>query len=285
MPFMEKVDIEWLPHGEGLELKQATDGSSGFDLCAAIDADIEVVLPPGSHYLVPCGFKLAIPIGWEAQVRARSGLALKQGIMMLNGIGTIDADYRGEVFAMLYKVPANTLNALEKDYTIPNVFKFRRGDRIAQLVFQRVPHVTLHKVKSLPETKRGVGGLGSTGVRDPNDTRTKCHYCGRLRGVVCMNTRDMDPIDGHNSDPVCNKTLSDLGGGERSFKFEKTWDLATLLDSIKAMGPMTEKQAEEQEKSYSKHVLLSLYPDMDEDTAVKISEMAMEKIKAETRRD
>lgn len=131
---------------------RASSGASGFDLCAAVRAPL--VLEPGARALVPIGYSFEIPEGWEAQVRARSGLALRHGVMVLNGPGTVDADYRGEVAVLL-------ANLGEAHFTV------RRGDRVAQLVFCPVPPVVLVEVDALGDTARGVGGFGSTGVSAP----------------------------------------------------------------------------------------------------------------------
>jgi dUTP pyrophosphatase len=144
-----RVSIRYLKHHEGLPaISRQTPGSSGFDLQAACsDA---VVLAPGAAALVPAGFELAVPEGYEAQVRPRSGLAVKSRIGVLNSPGTIDSDYRGEVAVILYN-----FGDLE--------FVVRRGDRIAQLVFSRVPRVEIVERDSLDETGRGPGGFGHTG--------------------------------------------------------------------------------------------------------------------------
>jgi dUTP pyrophosphatase len=125
-----------------------TAGSSGFDIPAACDN--EIVIAPGSVALVPAGFVLALPQGYEAQIRPRSGLALKDRIGLLNSPGTIDSDYRGEVGVLLYNFGAQD-------------FAVRRGDRIAQIVFLRLPAVSLIEDVSLDETERGSGGFGHTG--------------------------------------------------------------------------------------------------------------------------
>ncbi len=127
-----------------------TAGSSGMDLRAYLP-DGEIVLEPGDRYPVPTGLFLAIPKGYEAQVRARSGLALKYGIGLPNGVGTIDSDYRGELKVLL-------INWGKEPFTI------RDGDRIAQLVFARYETVEWEAVESLDETDRGTGGFGSTGT-------------------------------------------------------------------------------------------------------------------------
>jgi len=143
------VSVTVLPHGENLELpKYSTSGSAGCDLRAAIDAD--VVLAPGARALIPTGIAIAIPPGYEGQVRMRSGLALKQGLTLLNAPGTIDSDYRGEVRVILANLGSEPAT-------------LRRGDRIAQLVFAPVARARLERVAELPATERHDGGFGSTG--------------------------------------------------------------------------------------------------------------------------
>jgi dUTP pyrophosphatase len=126
----------------------ATDGSSGMDLRASLEADIE--LAPFHRCLVPTGLFLEIPEGYEAQVRPRSGLAIKQGITCLNTPGTIDADYRGEIKVVLVNLSAE-------------VQHIRHGDRIAQMVFQKVEKVNWMPVSEITETERNAGGFGHTG--------------------------------------------------------------------------------------------------------------------------
>jgi dUTP pyrophosphatase len=143
-----RIDVQRLPHGEGLPLPAyATQGAAGMDVVAAED----LVLAPGARHAVATGFAMAIPEGFEVQVRPRSGLALKHGITCLNTPGTIDSDYRGEVKVIL----ANLGDA---------PFPIVRGDRIAQLVPASVQRATLGEVATLGETVRGAGGFGSTGV-------------------------------------------------------------------------------------------------------------------------
>jgi len=145
------VHIASLKNAEGLPIPHyQTEHSAGVDLYAAVDHD--VVLEAGKWKLVPTGIAVAIPEGYEGQVRPRSGLALKNGIGMLNAPGTIDADYRGEIGVILFNFS-----------DIP--FLIRRGDRIAQMVFGRVMQATFEKVSELSETKRGAGGFGHTGAR------------------------------------------------------------------------------------------------------------------------
>lgn len=145
-----KVQIKRLPGNDDLPLPETmTLGASGFDLRAAVTEP--VTLYPGERKLIPTGIAIAMPEGLEAQVRPRSGLALKHGITCLNTPGTIDADYRGEIGVIL-------INLGYEPFTI------HRGDRIAQLVFQVVPRVELVEVEELPPSERGAGGFGSTGV-------------------------------------------------------------------------------------------------------------------------
>ncbi len=144
------VDLQVLPHGADLPLPSwQTIGAAGADLCAAIDGTL--VLPPLGRALVPCGFSMALPMGWEAQVRPRSGLAIHHGVTVLNAPGTIDADYRGEIKVALVNLGTDA-------YTV------RRGDRIAQLVLAPVTQATWRVAETLDVTPRGEGGFGSTGA-------------------------------------------------------------------------------------------------------------------------
>ena len=146
-----KVALEQLPHGEGLDLPEyATDGSAGVDLRAAIPDDEVVTLEPGDRTLVKTGLKIALPAGYEAQVRPRSGLALKTGVTVLNSPGTVDADYRGEVGVILINHGSEP-------------FEIRRGDRIAQMIVARHSRVDWLPEEELTDTMRGVGGFGHTG--------------------------------------------------------------------------------------------------------------------------
>ncbi len=143
------ISILRLPHGEGLPLPAyATSGAAGMDVVAAEDHD----LAPGKRHAVATGFAMAIPAGYEVQVRPRSGLALKHGVTCLNTPGTIDSDYRGEVKIILANLGSEP-------------FEIRRGDRIAQLVPAPVQHAVLSEVTTLDATARGSGGFGSTGQR------------------------------------------------------------------------------------------------------------------------
>ncbi|MBS1785947.1 MAG: dUTP diphosphatase [Acidobacteria bacterium] len=149
-----RVPIHVLPHGEGLDLPAyATLHAAGMDIRAAISADETWALAPGQRRLVPTGLSLAIPEGFEGQVRPRSGLALKHGITVLNAPGTIDADYRGEVAVLLINHGDTT-------------FELKRGERIAQLIFAPVTRAEWERVEDLEDlgsTSRGSGGYGSTG--------------------------------------------------------------------------------------------------------------------------
>jgi len=145
------VPIRRLAHNADLPLPAyETAQAAGMDLRAAVPDDEPLVLRPGARFPVPTGLAFALPDGFEAQVRPRSGLAAKHGVTCLNTPGTIDADYRGEVKVIL-------VNLGEEDFTI------RRGDRIAQLVIAPVVQARWNEVENLDETARGVGGFGSTG--------------------------------------------------------------------------------------------------------------------------
>ena len=149
----DRLDIHfiWLDHGRGLEPpRQQTTGAAGVDLLAALSPDEVLSLAPGKRTLVPTGLSMAIPTGYEAQVRPRSGLAAKHGVTVLNTPGTIDADYRGEVKVILINLGDAP-------------FEIRRGDRIAQLVVGPVMQVNFELRETLDATERGSGGFGSTG--------------------------------------------------------------------------------------------------------------------------
>jgi len=144
-----EIALRRLPSGDGMEPPSyATAASAGLDLMAAIAAP--VTLAPGERAAIPTGFALALPDGYEAQVRPRSGLALRHGVTVLNGPGTVDADYRGEVQVIL-------VNLGQESFTV------RRGERIAQLVVAPVTRVAWRLVETLPGSGRGAGGFGSTG--------------------------------------------------------------------------------------------------------------------------
>jgi len=142
-----EIEVLRLPHGEGLPLPcYASGGAAGLDIAAAES----LILEPGGRHAVATGFSIAIPEGFEVQVRPRSGLALKHGITCLNTPGTIDSDYRGEVKIILANLGGEP-------------FEIVRGERIAQLVPAAVQRALLAEVESLADTKRGAGGFGSTG--------------------------------------------------------------------------------------------------------------------------
>jgi len=147
---MLKVQVKILPHGQGIPLpKYMSDHAAGMDLYAAVQNDL--IIPSGGWKLVPTGLAMAIPEGYEAQVRPRSGLALKQGISVLNTPGTVDADYRGEVGVIL-------MNHSQDDLVV------KRGDRIAQMIINKIERIAFDEVDVLPETGRGAGGFGHTGT-------------------------------------------------------------------------------------------------------------------------
>jgi len=146
-----RIAVVRLPHADGLPLPAyETDGSAGMDLRAAVPEGEPMVLRPGARDMVPTGLAMALPLGFEAQVRPRSGLAAKHGVTCLNTPGTIDSDYRGEVKVILINLGA-------EDFVI------RRGERIAQMVIAPVVQATWDLADSLDETARGAGGFGSTG--------------------------------------------------------------------------------------------------------------------------
>ena len=148
---MTTVRVERLPHAEGLALPAyETTGSAGMDLRAAVAEFEPVVLAPGERKLIPTGLKIALEPGYEAQVRPRSGLALKHGVTCLNSPGTIDSDYRGEVGVIL-------INHGQV------AFEIRRGERIAQMVIAPYAQAVMAEVEALDETARGACGFGSTG--------------------------------------------------------------------------------------------------------------------------
>ncbi|MGN6487609.1 MAG: dUTP diphosphatase [Devosia sp.] len=151
MPDRVQVPFVWLDHGRGLEPpRQQTTGAAGVDLLAALGPDEVVTIAPGGRSLVPTGLTLALPPGFEGQVRPRSGLAARHGVTVLNTPGTIDADYRGEVKVILINLGDAP-------------FEIRRGERIAQLVVAPVTQVTFEPRETLAATERGAGGFGSTG--------------------------------------------------------------------------------------------------------------------------
>ena len=145
-----KIHIKRLKKDHPISLPQyMTEGSSGMDLFASLER--EVTLVPGERKLIPAGISVAIPEGFEGQIRPRSGLAIQKGIGIVNGPGTIDADYRGEIGVLL-------INFGKEPFTV------RHGDRIAQMVISPVTRVTLEEVEDLPPTRRQGGGFGHTGI-------------------------------------------------------------------------------------------------------------------------
>jgi dUTP pyrophosphatase len=146
-----KLEVLQLPNGAGLALPAYQSAlAAGLDLLAAVPEDAPVILAPGKYALVPTGLSIALPSGYEAQVRPRSGLAAKHGVTVLNAPGTVDADYRGEIGVPL-------INHSDVPFTI------RRGERIAQMVIASVVQAELIPVTTLSSTARGSGGFGSTG--------------------------------------------------------------------------------------------------------------------------
>ena len=145
------VDIRQLPHAEGLALPAYQSAeAAGMDLLAAVPLETPLILSPGQYALVPTGLTIALPSGYEAQVRPRSGLAARHGVTVLNSPGTVDADYRGEIGVLL-------INHGDAPFSI------RRGERIAQMVIAPAVRVELVRAETLAETGRGSGGFGSTG--------------------------------------------------------------------------------------------------------------------------
>jgi dUTP pyrophosphatase len=146
------VNVMRLPHGKDLPLPAyQSDSAAGMDLLAAVPADAPLTIAPGKYAAVPTGLAIALPPGTEAQVRPRSGLARNHGVTVLNAPGTIDADYRGEIQALL-------INHGEAPFVIT------RGMRIAQLVMAQITRLTFAEADTLDETARGIGGFGSTGT-------------------------------------------------------------------------------------------------------------------------
>ena len=147
-----KIEIKRLEHGDGLALPAyETPEAAGMDLRAALGADETVVLKPGQRAMVPTGLSMAMPMGYEAQIRPRSGLAAKNGVSVLNTPGTIDSDYRGELKIIL-------INLGDEDFAIT------RDMRIAQMIIAPVVQAQLVETDVLSETQRGAGGFGSTGT-------------------------------------------------------------------------------------------------------------------------
>ncbi len=151
-----EVSVLRLPHAKGLPLPEYQSAlAAGLDLLAAIPENGPVTIAPGRSAMIPTGIALALPEGFEGQVRPRSGLAAKHAVTVLNSPGTIDADYRGEVSVLLINHG-------------PESFSVTRGMRIAQLVIATIAQVALVEVEKLPETTRGTGGFGSTGTKSVN---------------------------------------------------------------------------------------------------------------------
>ena len=149
---MKNLQLKILENGCGLPIpKYESEGAAGLDLLAAISENKNIIILPGKAEMVPTGIAIALPKGFEAQIRPRSGLAAKNGITILNSPGTIDSDYRGEISAML--INHSKVN-----------FEIERGMRIAQMVIAPVVQFNLIKTETLDETKRGAGGFGSTGI-------------------------------------------------------------------------------------------------------------------------
>jgi dUTP pyrophosphatase len=171
VPLLQEIEIalQRLPNGGGLPLPAyASDGAAGMDVVAAET----LTLRPGARHAVATGFAMAIPPGYEVQVRPRSGLALKHGITCLNTPGTIDSDYRGEVKVILANLSEDN-------------FEIRRGDRIAQLVPSPVQRAIFAEVETLDETARGAGGFGSTGIEsDAADETADNAKLASLSGIA-----------------------------------------------------------------------------------------------------
>jgi dUTP pyrophosphatase len=153
------VRISRLPHGADLPLPSYQSAhAAGLDLFAAVPAEHPVELDAGERALIPTGVAVALPPGTEGQIRPRSGLAARHGVTVLNSPGTIDADYRGELYVLLVNLGSNP-------------FSIHRGTRIAQFVLAPVWHAELVEVAALDDTERGAGGFGSTGIRDTTTTK------------------------------------------------------------------------------------------------------------------
>ena len=154
---MRNLEVKILDNGFGLPLpKYETEGAAGLDLFAATKEDTKIIIPPRKAEMIPTGIAISVPLGYEAQIRPRSGLAAKNGITVLNSPGTIDSDYRGEILVML-------INHSNKD------FEILRGMRIAQMVISKIEQFNLISVDELDITDRGKGGFGSTGISIKKD--------------------------------------------------------------------------------------------------------------------
>ena len=154
---MRNLEVKILDNGFGLPLpKYETEGAAGLDLFAATKEDTKIIIPPRKAEMIPTGIAISVPLGYEAQIRPRSGLAAKNGITVLNSPGTIDSDYRGEILLML-------INHSNKD------FEILRGMRIAQMVISKIEQFNLISVNELDTTDRGKDGFGSTGISIKKD--------------------------------------------------------------------------------------------------------------------
>ena len=154
---MRNLEVKILDNGFGLPLpKYETEGAAGLDLFAATKEDTKIIIPPRKAEMIPTGIAISVPLGYEAQIRPRSGLAAKNGITVLNSPGTIDSDYRGEILVML-------INHSNKD------FEILRGMRIAQMVISKIEQFNLISVNELDTTDRGKDGFGSTGISIKKD--------------------------------------------------------------------------------------------------------------------
>ena len=154
---MRNLEVKILDNGFGLPLpKYETEGAAGLDLFAATKEETKIIIPPRKAEMIPTGIAISVPLGYEAQIRPRSGLAAKNGITVLNSPGTIDSDYRGEILVML-------INHSNKD------FEILRGMRIAQMVISKIEQFNLISVDELDITDRGKGGFGSTGISIKKD--------------------------------------------------------------------------------------------------------------------
>ena len=152
------ISFRRLAHGVGLPAPSyQSAGAAGMDLLAAIPANTRLIIEPGARELVPTGLSIALPDGYEAQIRPRSGLALKNGVTVLNTPGTIDSDYRGEVGVLLVNLGSKP-------------FEVERGARIAQMVIAPVTRAVLMESSELPSTERGAGGFGSTGLSSKGES-------------------------------------------------------------------------------------------------------------------
>lgn len=187
------VRVQRLPHGDGLPLPAyQTAYAAGLDLAAAIDVHHPIVLAPGARVLVPTGLVLELPPAFEAQVRPRSGLALKHGITVLNSPGTIDADYRGEIMVLLVNLGGAP-------------FEIRRGERIAQLVVAPVSQAALVEVADVGGTARGSGGFGSTGALTQDSARPEKSNAGAAKASSAKKSSVKPAAESRASQPPPKK--------------------------------------------------------------------------------